>query len=483
MATGDLYNNLERLRLELRALRYDGPFDVRALAVGEPAAFLPLLHHAFLGHSAPVAGWLAASGYELYSKSDLRFVELLFRIARVEFGYRHSLTPAQMLTAGFAERKALFAVDMLRLTAAKADDLAREAGVPTATAARSPCPPRAGTAAACSTAIAFAPSSKAASKENASTALVHASGDCARTPSPRAQEARQRLQHWAPQPQPLALSNANLTAAGGVAKGAPGAAGGERRAAQRTQRSGHPAPSSEQQAQQPAPPADALSPLLHALESRLLASLDGVSARLGAQLENGLGEVGARLSLLEGRLAHLEGRVGSLETDEARAPAALATQRDDDGTHRCNGRGLPHEPRQEWQPLSPRPSWLAGSGELGHDARDTSAAEAGPSYGERAQRLEALATQPLSHAPAAHAHGGQRAAQQPQQPQHFEQPPAATAPPPPPPFGFLDPSIKASPGEYLRHLERRFEATEALVSRTLTSTAALAQLGGGGPRR
>ena len=77
MMLGDLPGNIERVRDELRKSRYDGPVDLTALASGEPAGYLPLLHFVLLRSSRPVAQWIADKGYELYSKSDLRFVFLV----------------------------------------------------------------------------------------------------------------------------------------------------------------------------------------------------------------------------------------------------------------------------------------------------------------------------------------------------------------------------------------------------------------------
>ena len=125
--TGDLQGNLEKLRGELKRARYDGDLAVDRLAAGDPVGFLPLLHFALLRFSRNVARWLVEHGYDLYGKTDLRFVESVYKLARQEFGYRHALTCSQFLSVGFAERKVLFAVDLLQLCRAKHLELAREA--------------------------------------------------------------------------------------------------------------------------------------------------------------------------------------------------------------------------------------------------------------------------------------------------------------------------------------------------------------------
>lgn len=47
---------------------------------GDPVAFLPLLHYALLAYSRPLNLLLASRGYELYGKSDLRFIEGAYRV-------------------------------------------------------------------------------------------------------------------------------------------------------------------------------------------------------------------------------------------------------------------------------------------------------------------------------------------------------------------------------------------------------------------
>lgn len=110
----------------------------------------------------------------------------------------------------------------------------------------------------------------------------------------------------------------------------------------------------------------------------------------------------------------------------------------------------------------------------------------------RAELLESLATQPLAperggaqpaHALARAEHaaldGARWEAPLPPWPwqaadERAPQPPEPTAAEAPARFELFDPRNKASPAEYLRHLERRFEATEALVAGALISTAQLA---------
>jgi hypothetical protein len=434
--TGDLKNNLERLRLELRALRYDGPFDVTALAAGEPAAYLPILHHAFLGASAPLAEWLGGRGYELLSKSDLRFVELLFRISRVEFGYRHSLTPAQVLTAGFAERKALFAVDMLRLCAAKSDQLAREAGAPTVAAAGSAARARAA----------------AASKSNGVVAVK----GIMTTPSSARSVGEPTL---LPSPQPAA---AGAVAASGAAGDAT-AAGAQ---ASRARMHGESSRGGERVESIRAP-----APIVEHLPAALMETMAEQLRAMEGRIGRALGELGARMTLLETRMRAVER--GSLQ---------YAPRRVSDASE--------ESPRMVGaRPAAPPRTAIAAAGD---DNEMPSPLPAAFRSTDRS-RAPRDAAQPRAASYPAHLDPGRAPSAAPSAgwlPAHIEHQLDALAHrsreddnagelserrllahADTPPVRLYDPDGKASASDYLAHLERRFEATEALVQGTLGSAA------------
>jgi len=47
---------------------------------GSPLAFLPIIHHALMDYSFPLASWLAEEGFEMFGKNDLRFIESLYKV-------------------------------------------------------------------------------------------------------------------------------------------------------------------------------------------------------------------------------------------------------------------------------------------------------------------------------------------------------------------------------------------------------------------
>ena len=154
MATGDVQGNLERLRRALRNVRYPVSLDSathgvksgggigprarsggkeeeeenveRSALAGDPAFYLPVLHHVLLVFSRHVAGAILGAGYELHAKTDMRFVEAVHKLLASEFGYRMALTPRQFFSPGFAERKMMLIDDVVQLCRRRHNDMVRE---------------------------------------------------------------------------------------------------------------------------------------------------------------------------------------------------------------------------------------------------------------------------------------------------------------------------------------------------------------------
>ena len=124
MTTGDLKNNLRKLVSELKQVDYpQSELDLKGIAQGIPKAFLPALHHVFLDYSILLAQHFASKEYELYGKTDLRFLEAVYKVLRDEFGYKPQVTKEQFLTIGFAERKIISLCEILKLLREKHDEL------------------------------------------------------------------------------------------------------------------------------------------------------------------------------------------------------------------------------------------------------------------------------------------------------------------------------------------------------------------------
>eukprot|EP00761_Pharyngomonas_kirbyi_P000144 gb/GECH01000144.1/.p1 GENE.gb/GECH01000144.1/~~gb/GECH01000144.1/.p1 ORF type:complete len:452 (+),score=100.42 gb/GECH01000144.1/:1-1356(+) len=125
-STGDINNNVYKLRTELKSIKYMGKFDLEGVLSGNISAFLPFIHHTFLEFSRLVAKHLASQNIELYGKSEHRFLENIYKALRAVFNYTPLLSLTQLRSDGFAERKVMLVYDMIRLCKDKHNELYRE---------------------------------------------------------------------------------------------------------------------------------------------------------------------------------------------------------------------------------------------------------------------------------------------------------------------------------------------------------------------
>ncbi|KAL4223091.1 Centrosomal protein of 44 kDa [Mactra antiquata] len=123
MATGDIANNMKKLRTKLKAIKYTDDLDVKGLAEGLPTAYLPIYHYVFTVFSPSVTKIILDKGIELYGKSDARFMEAVYKILRDVFAYKPSITKQQFFSKGFAERKVIMCADILQLVKVKEMEL------------------------------------------------------------------------------------------------------------------------------------------------------------------------------------------------------------------------------------------------------------------------------------------------------------------------------------------------------------------------
>ncbi|KAG2386995.1 hypothetical protein C9374_002030 [Naegleria lovaniensis] len=124
-ATGDLKNNLEKLRTQLRSIHYNGVFDVEAIINGKPEVFLPLLNYCILQFSKPLAKYFIQKGYIFHDLSDSKFIETVYRLLLNEFSYTPGLSVIYFLSNGFSERKIIFMCDVIQNCKRKHNDLVK----------------------------------------------------------------------------------------------------------------------------------------------------------------------------------------------------------------------------------------------------------------------------------------------------------------------------------------------------------------------
>ncbi|KAG3111907.1 hypothetical protein PI124_g9470 [Phytophthora idaei] len=124
MGEEDVRNAAERLRKLLRAAQYPQLSSLR-LETGDVSDLLRVLHFVLLDSSRAVAQFLVDKGYDLYGKTDARFVESAFRLLRNEFRCFPSLSVTQFLSRQFVARRLAIVADAAAAVALKRQELQR----------------------------------------------------------------------------------------------------------------------------------------------------------------------------------------------------------------------------------------------------------------------------------------------------------------------------------------------------------------------
>ena len=125
MSVGDLANNLKKLALDLRALKYPRDIDQSEAMRGDPSVYLPIIHHVFLGSSELLQRHLSESGVDLYVKSDRQFISAVYKLLIMVFRYKPVLSQTQFFDMGYAEHKVLLCLNLIKLCEKKNNDLLR----------------------------------------------------------------------------------------------------------------------------------------------------------------------------------------------------------------------------------------------------------------------------------------------------------------------------------------------------------------------
>ncbi|NWH71268.1 CEP44 protein, partial [Piaya cayana] len=129
MATGDLQGSLRKIEQGLRSVNYPKDVDYTMLVKGDPAAFLPIISYCFTSFSTYIAELLVKCDVELAAKSDLRFIEAIYKLLRDQFQYKPILTKQQFLQFGFAERKMQIVCDIISSVVKKHKELSNSSKV------------------------------------------------------------------------------------------------------------------------------------------------------------------------------------------------------------------------------------------------------------------------------------------------------------------------------------------------------------------
>ncbi|KAM4710248.1 centrosomal protein of 44 kDa [Discoglossus pictus] len=126
MTTGDVKGGLRKLEQRLRLIRYPRDVNYSGLVKGDPAASLPIISYAFTCYSTNIAEILVSLDIELTAKSDLRFIDAVYKVLRDLFNYKPVLTKQQFLQCGFSERKIQIVCDIVDCVVRKHKELTNQ---------------------------------------------------------------------------------------------------------------------------------------------------------------------------------------------------------------------------------------------------------------------------------------------------------------------------------------------------------------------
>ncbi|KAG8453820.1 hypothetical protein GDO86_000444 [Hymenochirus boettgeri] len=113
MATGDVKGSIRKLEQRLRMLNYPRDVDYAGLVKGDPSATLPIISYTFTCYSTYITEVLVSLDVELTTKSDLRFIDAVYKVLRDVFNYKPVLTKQQFLQCAFSERKIQIICDII----------------------------------------------------------------------------------------------------------------------------------------------------------------------------------------------------------------------------------------------------------------------------------------------------------------------------------------------------------------------------------
>jgi len=116
MATGDIQNNLRKLKGQLKLIGYPHEPNYERLSQGYADAFLAIYHYLMVDYSASLAQHVADMGLEFYAKTDMRFMQAMYKALREVFSYKPPLTKEQFFSNGFAERKIIMCTEIVTKT-------------------------------------------------------------------------------------------------------------------------------------------------------------------------------------------------------------------------------------------------------------------------------------------------------------------------------------------------------------------------------
>jgi hypothetical protein len=126
--TGDISQNFERLKIELKKIKYPVEnIESENFSNGNPLFFLPIIHYVILDYSKYIAKVLYDNQYELFSKSDQDFISKAFKALIDLFNFKPNVTVKQFFSLGYAEAKVILCLEVIRIIKGEHNNLVKKA--------------------------------------------------------------------------------------------------------------------------------------------------------------------------------------------------------------------------------------------------------------------------------------------------------------------------------------------------------------------
>jgi len=110
---GNIQNSSETLKLQLKSINYGKIPTFQDLVQYNPAIFLQIVHFILIDYSPAVYGYIVDKDYDLYAKTDLRFIQCVYKVMLQEFNIKPSLNINQFFTESFLESKINFCLSLI----------------------------------------------------------------------------------------------------------------------------------------------------------------------------------------------------------------------------------------------------------------------------------------------------------------------------------------------------------------------------------
>jgi len=110
---GNIQNSSETLKLQLKSINYGKIPTFQDLVQYNPAIFLQIVHYILIDYSPAVYGYIVDKDYDLYAKTDLRFIQCVYKVMLQEFNIKPSLNINQFFTESYLESKINFCLSLI----------------------------------------------------------------------------------------------------------------------------------------------------------------------------------------------------------------------------------------------------------------------------------------------------------------------------------------------------------------------------------